>query len=202
MNRIIGVLLLLAALVCLCPARNVHAETDAAFKSRMSAAERAHGIARTGLGRAVDFAGSRPDLFGRRAKTDLLTRDEKLAVWSTWSAMLDGLAALDAIRSEWKGFHLFEDEYERNVSYALNQAAFLASYRYALEFIELTDRNDSLNDILNEAVPEMGLTGGNFSRFKFRFLNVSVATEFAARQVVAEQYGMAGVQEALRFAIE
>lgn len=202
MNRILGSILLYAILVYACPIENIHASTDDAFQKRLAAAERAYGIARAGLQRAVDFARSRPDLFGQRTKTDLLNREEKLAVWSTWSSVLNGLAALDAIRNEWKGFHLFEEEYRRNVSFAVNQATFLAAYRCALEFIELTDQNDSLNDILNEAVSELGLTVGNFSRFKLRFLNVSVATEFAALQVVENQYGTVGVSEALRAAIE
>lgn len=202
MNRLAGAVLLFAVLISICPAVNVHAAADDLFQKRLSAAEHAFSVARAGLQRAVDYARSRPDLFGEEEKTGLLARHEKLAVWNTWSSMLNALAAMDAIRNEWKGFDLFEDKNRRSASFALNQGAFLASYRCALEFIELTDRNDSLNDILNEAVPELGVTAGTFSRVKFRFLNVAAATEFAALQALQKQYGTADVSEALRAAIE
>jgi len=202
MNRVFGLILFLTLLAGSCFAANVHAAADDTFQERLTAAEQAYGIARAGLQRVVDFARSRPDLFGQENPKDLLARHEKLAVWNTWSSMLSGLAALDAIRNEWNGFLLFEDETRRNASFALNQATFLASYRYALEFIELTGKNDSLSDILNEAVPELGLTADTFRRFKFRFLNVAVATEFAALQVVEKQYGTLGISKTLRADIE
>jgi uncharacterized protein YycO len=45
-----------------------------------------------------------------------------------------------------------------------------------------------LNTILDEAVPELGIAAGTYSDFKFRFLNVAIATEFSALEVIAKEY--------------
>lgn len=204
MRRPFRSLFVLAALACAGTASFAETPLDADLQVGMADASRALQITRTGLQRAIDFSRSRPDLFVREKSgaQDLLTRQDKLAIWSTWSSVLVSLAALDAIRCEWKEFSLFQDRSRRNVTFALNQASFLAGYRYALEFIGLSDRNSSLSIILDEAVPELGITAGNFSRIKFRFLNVAVATEFSALQVIGASYGREGVPEALSAAID
>lgn len=197
-------LLLLALIGCAGTVSFAETPLDADLRVRMADASRVLHVSRTGLQRAVDFARSRPDLFNREKNKaqDLLTRQDKLVIWSTWSSVLDSLAALDAIRGVWKDYSLLQEKARRNVTFALNQASFLAAYRYALEFIGLSDRNSSLNVILDEAVPELGITAGNFSRFKFRFLNGAVATEFSALQVIGASYGRKGVPQALRLAID
>ena len=159
-------------------------------------------ILRSGLAGAVAFGRARPDLFspdkGRR--DDLIPREAKMALWTTWSEVLAGLAGLDSIRRAEGGFDLFEDAGRRNASFALGHAAFLAGYRHALEFIALTEGNPSLDTILNEDVPELGIPAGTFAKFKFRFLNVGIAGEFAAREAVARTYR--GGSSVLREAME
>ena len=203
MPRTIGSLLFIAVLFCAFITPGSHAATDSDFQKRIAADSRALGIARDGLRRAVDFARSRPELFSPNndKKKALLTRQDKLAIWNTWSSVLDSLAALDAIRHEWNKFSLFQDKNRRNASFALNNAAFLAGYRYALEFIALSDKNPALNTVLDEAVPELGITAGTFGHFKFRFLNVAVATEFSALQVIDKSYAN-GASKELRPAID
>jgi hypothetical protein len=141
-------------------------------------------IARQGLIRAVEFARSRPELFapGKREGGDLISRGEKMLLWTTWSSVLDSEAALDALRRGDNGFAGRGDHLQFN----LGHASFLAGYRYALEFIALTDKNPQLDTVLNDAVPELGLPAGTFGRFKLRFLNAAIATEFAALQVIAK----------------
>lgn len=204
MNRTVRTILVLAALLCMAVASIADAAPGADLQNRIAAAERAFGIARAGLQRAVDFARSRPDLFApaKNPEKDLLSRQDKMALWTTWSSVLDSTALLDAIRNEWKDFSLLQDKHRRNASFALNRAAFLAGYRFALEFIDLSDKNGSLNTILDEAVPELGITAGNFSRFKFRFLNVAVATEFSALQAVSASYSTERVSAELRAAMD
>ncbi|MEJ2039876.1 MAG: YiiX/YebB-like N1pC/P60 family cysteine hydrolase [Desulfosarcinaceae bacterium] len=63
-------------------------------------------------------------------------------------------------------------------------ALFLTGYRYAMEFIALSDHNPAVDVLLNEAVPELGLEAGRYKSFKFHFLNVARATEFAAFEVI------------------
>lgn len=189
MTRLVA-LLLLAALACALPALAAPASPDPAFQKHITADTRAFNVARNGLRRAIAFAHSRPDLFSpdKDHKKELMSREDKLVVWNTWSVALDGMAALDGIRREHNRFSLFQDKERRNASFALANAAFLAGYRSALEFIELADKNPALDTILNEPVPELGIPAGSFGRFKFRFLNVAIATEFAAMQVIDGSY--------------
>ena len=191
----------LAAFLWLVPASGVHAAGDAP-QARLAPDERAFAIARAGLQRAVDFARSRPDLFNpdKSGKKGLMTRHDRLAVWNAWSSMLDSLAALDAIRGGWRKSSLLHGEDRCGREFSLDYACFLAGYRYALEFIVLADKNPSLDTILNEAVPELGITAGTFGRFKFRFLNVAAATEFSALKVIDKTCRDGGTKE-LRSAI-
>jgi hypothetical protein len=195
-------LLLVAILTCITIPPGARAATNAAFQKRIADDTRAFGIARDNLRRAADFARSRPDLFSppKEKRHELLPRTEKMAVWTTWSSLLDSLAALDAIRRQSGKFDLFQDKERRNATFALNNAAFLACYRYALEFISLADRNPLLDTLLDEAVPELGIPAGTYSRVKFRFLNVAVASEFAALQTIDTAYRNGGKE--LRSAID
>lgn len=167
-------------------AHGTYAAGDSEFQARIALDERAFGIARAGLQRAVDFARSRPDLFnpGKDNKKSLMTRQDRLAVWNTWSSVLDSMAALDSIRDNVGKPGLLREEERCGADFTLSYACFLAGYRYALEFIALTDKNPALDKVLNEAVPELGITAGTFSRFKLRFLNVAAATEFSALRVI------------------
>jgi hypothetical protein len=148
-------------------------------------------ILRASLEKSLDFARSRPDLFnpGREQKNALLSREDKLVVWTTWSSILDSIAGLDHVRREHGNFDLIKERGRRDASFAVAHAAFLACYRNALEFIALSDRNPALDTVLNEAVPELGIPAGTFARFKFRFLNVAMASEYAALQVIAKTCG-------------
>jgi hypothetical protein len=159
-------------------------------------------ILRSNLMKAEDFVRSCPDLFkpDRDQKNALLPREDKLAIWNTWSSVLDSIAGLDQLRRKHGNFYLIRENERRNASFAIANAAFLAGYRHALEFIALTDGNPVLDTILDDAVPELGIPAGSFARFKFRFLNVGIAGEFAALQVIAKTYGNG--QPELRRAIE
>jgi hypothetical protein len=142
-------------------------------------------VCREGLSRTVAFARSRPDLFGTAAKHKrLLSRREKLTIWSTWSAVLDYVAMLDTLGNRYADFSPVPDKTRDRTSFSVKCGAFLTEYRFALEFISLAEKNPALDTILDEPVPELGLTGGSYGRFKFRFLNVARATEFAAMQAV------------------
>lgn len=181
----VTVLLLIAV-----PAFAAPSTPDPAFQKRVAADSKSVLLLRNSLRKAADFARSRPDLFSpaKEKKNGLLPREDKLAVWGTWSTVLDSLAGLDGISREYKKFNLFQDSERKNASFAIANASFLAAYRYALEFIALADRNPALDTVLNEAVPELGIPAATFNRFKFRFLNVTIASEFAALQVIDKAY--------------
>jgi hypothetical protein len=183
-------LILIVILACPTLAPAAQNTTDPAFQKRIAADTRAFSVARNGLRRAIQFAHSRLDLFSpdKNHKKELMPREDKLSIWNTWSVVLDSMAALDGIRREHGKFNLFQDKERRNASFALADASFLAGYRSALEFIAMADKNPSLDTILNEPVPELGIPAGSFNHFKFRFLNVAIATEFAALQVIDKSY--------------
>ncbi len=143
-------------------------------------------ICREGLGKAVAFAKSRPELFlpGKEKRKRLLTRQTKMEIWTTWNAMLDYVTMLDALGSRHGDFFRLDENVRKKASFSLRYGSFLAEYRFALEFVALSEQNQALNTILDEPVPEFGLPGGSYTRFKFRFLNVVRATEFTALQAV------------------
>lgn len=163
---------------------------DPVFQKLNTAEIKNFGILRANLKQAVGFARIHPDLFSpdKDHRNILLSRDDKMAIWTTWGGVLDSLAGLDDICRENRKFSLLQESDRRSASFAIANASFLAGYRFALEFIALADKNPALDTVLNEAVPELGLPAGTFDRFKFRFLNVVVASEFAALQVIGQSY--------------
>ncbi len=190
--------LLLLVLICaaVSPAQAV---LDPAFQKHDASDIKTFGILRSNLKQAVGYARSRPELFSpdKEHRNTLLSRDDKMAIWTTWSGVLDSLAGLDGILREHKKFNLLLDSERRNASFAIANASFLTGYRHALELIALADKNPALDTILNEEVPELGIPAGTFGKFKFRFLNVVIASEFAALQVIGKTYTV-GSPELLR----
>jgi hypothetical protein len=190
------ILFLLALIARPFAAGALQSTPDPAFQKQVTADSRSLLILRGNLIKASSFARSRPDLFSppQEKKNSLLGREDKLAIWNTWSGVLDSIAGLDQLRREHKKFDLFQESERKNASFSIANAAFLTGYRYALEFTALADRNPALDTVLNEAVPELGIPAGTFNRFKFRFLNVAIASEFGALQVIAKTYGSAPLE--------
>jgi hypothetical protein len=201
MFQTVTILCILCSLLCAGPSGAASTAPDPAFQKQVAADSKSFVILRGNLLKAADFARSRPDLFNpaREKKNNLLTREDKLAIWNTWSGMLDSIAGLDQLRRDHRKFDLFLESERKNSSFIIANASFLAAYRHALEFIAMADRNPALDTVLNEAVPELGIPAGTFNRFKFRFLNVAIAGEFAALQVIGKSYaaGQAELQSAI-----
>lgn len=150
-------------------------------------------LARTGFQKTIEFARSQPALYDpqQRPPGALLTRQEKMVLWSTWSSVLDHVVALDSLRKSHEDFLSLPDKERKDRSFSLYQGAFLAEYRFSLEFIELAEHNPDLDTVLNEEVPELGLGPGTYKGFKLRFLNVARASEFAALELIGKGLGSA-----------
>jgi hypothetical protein len=142
-------------------------------------------LAREGLRKALAFAESKPGLFQPSREPRIFAREDKEAVWGAWSAVLECQGALDQL------YH------RSHQPIAIANGAFLAGYRHALEWIALAEKNPDLRIILDDAVPELGLPAGTYSRFKLRFLNVGIATEFAALQVLDRKGGSPELRRAI-----
>ena len=63
-------------------------------------------------------------------------------------------------------------------------AATMAEYRFALDFLALSEKTSSLDTVFNDAVPESGLPSGTYDVYKLRFLNTLLGTEFALLSAV------------------
>jgi len=159
--------------------------TPAQLAARLQADARAVQVQRDGLRTIIAYLDSRPDLFpaSQLKESQLPRREQKEAVWNAWQQFLDYLVGLDSIeRYHARHYRLKGDA--RDDSFLIGYAALLAQYRAALEFIERAERNPEWDKVLNDPVPELGLPGGMYARVKFRFLNVGLATQFTAREVI------------------
>ena len=157
--------------------------------------------ARRGLSEVVAFQDQRADLFPRRAPEGarLLTREAKEEVWRAWGRFSDYLLALESRRGA--GGELARLAVRRRADDFLRAyAAFLAQYRWGMEFIERAEKDPDLHKVLDEPVPELGLPGGAYAGLKYRFLHLGRAAEFAALEAVRKSLGEAGSSE-LRSAV-
>jgi hypothetical protein len=161
----------------------------AELHARLSSDTKVVLVQRAGLQSVAAYLDTRDDLFPRTrpAESRLLSREERETVWMTWQRFVDHLAALDSAERYHARFLRLKRE-AREDSFLIGYAAFLAQYRAALDFIDRTSNNPDLDRILNDPVPELGLPGDTFAKFKFRFLNAGLATGFAAREVMMKTF--------------
>jgi len=145
---------------------------------------------REGLHAVLAFVATKPELFPLKKQADvqLLSRDEKELVRRTWKTFLDYNMALDSLKHYYRGFDLLKRE-SRKASFLIAYSAFLAQYRFSLEWINAMDRNEQFEIVLNEPIPEFGLPKETYADVKFKMLNVAQATEFAALEAVHKFYG-------------
>lgn len=146
--------------------------------------------ARRGLMEVVRFQEERADLFPRAepAEPRMMTRADKEEVWRAWGRFCDHLLALESKRASHRTFADLARK-RRAAGFHAAYAAFLAQYRWALDFIARAEKDPSLHKVLDEPVPELGLAGGAYARLKTRFLNVGRGAEFAAFEALRKSLG-------------
>jgi len=161
----------------------------AEMRARFEGDGQAVQLHRRALLEVIVYQKSHPELFPTSAAAEerLLRREEKEQVWAAWQRFLDCLLALGSTESYHAGFYRLKPSY-REDSFVIGCAAMTARYRASLEFIERIEKNPELPKVLNDAVPELGLPAGTYSRLKFQILNVSLASEFAAREVMLKAF--------------
>ncbi len=139
-------------------------------------------VYRDGLRAVLTFVESQPEVFppSHPKSPRMLKRDQRELIRTTWRQLLDYQLALDSIEQFHKHYYLLRHQPQKNHSFLIRYSAFLAGYRHALGFIERAGRDPAVATILNEPVPELGLERGTYNQYKFRFLNLMCATEFAA----------------------
>jgi len=130
----------------------------------------------------ITYMAARPDLFPSRVpeRTGVLTPGQSQEVRDLWARFLDYQLMLDVIWNRLRIKQPVVAKPKEEQSFVTAYAAFLSAYRYALDFIGLVDSDKTLRIVLNEPVPELGLPKRSYASFKFHFLNVAIAAEFAS----------------------
>lgn len=138
------------------------------------------------------YVKAKPELFPphRISEKRLTSREQRQTIWQTWQTFLDRILVLDEMGSHYDAIYReLDDKQVKRQAYRIGYAAFLAQYRYALEFITLMEHDPAMHTVLNEAVPELGLEPGRYKDLKFRFLNVIRGAEFARLDILYRFYG-------------
>jgi hypothetical protein len=144
-------------------------------------------IYRRGLADLIEHVYSRGDLFPKYklGNPKMLNKKARNEVLTIWKSLLDYYLALDSIAAFHRDFLKIDDRPQEKFSFHIFRAAFLAEYRFALDFIAAAENNPALDTLFNESINELGLPGNIYASFKYRFLNVKIASEFAAFEAVA-----------------
>lgn len=156
----------------------VHAEAEALM------------IYREGLRRSLEFIQSQPSLAAGAAPgaAGMLSNEERRLLRTAWLSFFDYCLALDEVKQIHGDYSKEADAASRRVRFGLLYAAFLCQYRYALAFLDATAGDSRLDVVLNEADPELGLEARTYAAFKFRFLNVGIASQFIALNTLQAHY--------------
>jgi hypothetical protein len=147
-------------------------------------------VTRQGMNDVISFMPSRSDVFPpvRLAKKRLLSRAQRQVALQTWQTFLDQVLVLDVLGGKYSKAYSAAEGAAKKQSFILSYAAFLAQYRYAMDFINLAEKNPALHIILNEPVPEIGLPENTYVDLKFRFLNVLRGAEFVRLNLLYNYY--------------
>jgi hypothetical protein len=163
----------------------VDALAGAELRARFDSDARAFGIYRDGLRDVLGYIGKNPALFppAKVAGPRLLSESDKTAFRAVWQRTSEYFLALDSLEEFYRETGKLTGA-QRDEAFALSYAAFAAKYHYALQLIASFERVPDAHKILNEALPSLGLQENSYARFKLHYLNVKIATEFAARDTV------------------
>ena len=180
------------------------AELDTASRAESQASDlRAVVVFREGLANLVEFTSARPNLFpaSRRHESHLLNEAERAEVREAWKSLLDYVIALDSLERFHADYALTAWQ-DRSPSFHVARGAFLAQYRFALDFIQRAENDRKLAILLNDPVPELGLAAGSYDRLKFSFLNVAASSQLTAYAALARLLPAPSDPELARVAAE
>lgn len=136
---------------------------------------------RVGLQKTISYMQARPDLFpsGTDSIKDL-GREQREQVWQIWQRFQDYVLALNSLASYYNEVDVTDQD---SRPFKLSIAAYLAVYRYAMEFVAIANSRPELDKVLNEEVPELGLPANTYRKMKFSYLNVFQGAEFSLMNI-------------------
>ena len=154
----------------------------------------AHAIAREiaawrgGLHAVLGTIEAQPQIFPRARVSEprLLSPEGRELARSLWAAFADLLLAIEQSERRLEASRPGIGDAD---AFALRRAAFLARYRFALDFIERVERDPSLDILFDEPHPAIGLPDRSYARLKLHYLNVGRASEFAAIELLHRTRG-------------
>ena len=187
MKNFLPVLLLVFAAGALSPVSAVAAPASVtsldkvALENKINSDAKVLAVYRAGLSDVMAFIGKRDDLFpptppkARR----LLTVAQKNDIRATWQRISEYYLALDSLGAFYGDFHKLKDN-ARAESLGMSYAILVSQYSHALKLIPAFETDGEVVKVLNETMPELGLPKNSYAQFKFLYLNVKIATQFAA----------------------
>lgn len=166
-----------------------HADLVADYDQDLAAFKRLRGSL---SGLAVQVR-ARTDLFGPRPAEDLtlLRPDIRRQIYDLWYPILENYLALDTLADKHMAFFRLKEKRDSERSFHLARGVFLTEYRMALDLIAVFEQNPMMDTILNEADNTLGLPHGVYAHFKYQYLNLIKASNYAALEAVALGYGPA-----------
>ena len=198
MMRRIGLAALIMLLAAPCGATSLARLNTTERDARLSQDALTVARYRDGMQRLIQYAGTRAELFpvSKNTAPYILSATAREEARTLWQAFLDYQLALDSLRRYHLDFAKLRDKTQRRQALLTSYGAFAAQYRSALDFLALADKNPQLDVLLNEALPALGLPAKSYSDFKYRYLHVSRAAEFAAMDAVYRALSGQGEPEA------
>ena len=148
-------------------------------------------IQRRGLSATLAYMASEPTLFPpeKVSENRLVSRDERQQIRSTWVSFLDRMLILDSVSQSYSDYAKHDDESLQKRAFRVAYAAFLARYRYTLDFLRITERDPAFHVVLNEAIPELGLPQDTYANVKYQYLHLGIAAQFTRLSLTNRLYG-------------
>ena len=144
--------------------------------------------ARESLIKIIAYCQENKELFQAAGKNEIKSVAEKNELRMIWSRFLDSIVIAQRIEETFDVYQNIEDINEKHAVFLVHYEAFLLSYRYALTFFNLIDKNDAIDTVLNESSDFLGLPENTLAAMRYYYLHVEIASRFASYQVVHQFY--------------
>ncbi|BCE03226.1 YiiX/YebB-like N1pC/P60 family cysteine hydrolase [Marinicellulosiphila megalodicopiae] len=126
-------------------------------------------------------------LSNKSGEVKLLNFEKKQELLDIWQAVAEYTIALEALSQSKEGYYFFKQK-ERSKDFYLHFTSMSSAYHFALDFIDVIEKDDSLRKILDQSNEDLGLGDGAYKKFKRHFLDVTLATRYSALYLTYKTY--------------
>ena len=183
---VIILLVQLAACSCLSPTPKTPEEKEFMLRQQMDMESLV--VYRRGLDSVREYIKSRKDIFPDEKEKRILPVESREELRGLWRSICDYFLAIDSLSLMHTDFMEMPESLQP-ASFNICRGAMLIQYRFAMDFIAIAERAPDIDVMLNESMPDVGLPGGTYKSFKFRFLNIAIASRFAAYEASSALFG-------------